>query len=906
MTNDAGGVVKEDRTPAQRSGTRTRETENGNEGVAKDANTDRNVRAPVAEGAASIEAVLATPLPAVVLAEHAYRDSLDDLAWSQAAKALFDASSPDPIRQRAFTVLMKVCERRLAPDAWLALLASGQIDDQALPAEDPALAPLKRYWLARAHVLAGQFAAAAVVLDNLGAALAPDDPLAESALRLQAHALGQAGRPEEAERLLATLAEPSADVLFDRGRLLIEAGRAADAAALLEPLVGDTNRVQEAAVAALLQARALDDTGGVTNALAVLATALAGPATNPDHMALALAASAMMRARETGDAQAVEIAERAVATAASPGVRLECQIELARTLARCGFAERAANEARALIAFAPTSPSVAIAVKALADVHVEAGRFAEALDLYTLFIASFADNPLEAAARRGQGLAFAGLKRYGEAANAFRSAAEQSPDLEAKRANLFNLAEAKRASGMPREALAVIEDLLELERSENASLNVSTGRGDIEPAARLLAAECLAELDPAAAAEAFIRVAADYPARAEAGRAFFRAAQILARSAEAMATPVGQAQVLGLYRRASEFPDPQLRAPSLLGMGLLALRAEKPDEALAAFEMAATVQNGGEASEQARFMKAEALLALGRVEEAVAAATALIDGTENGEWSREALFWLGRRQFNAGEYAKAEASFSDYARKWPASPRVDSALLLKAQAQFYLGKHSEAIETAAALTSAHPESRCVPIAQFTHAEALCELLQFDAALLLFDDVVKTARDDDLRLRAMGRRGDCFFTLGEDNAVRYAESVAAYEGVLAHPAPKSFETILQCQYKTGRSLEKAGRIDEAFQRYYQDVILMFEHEGGEAGLTPDSPSRIWYSRGVLGAAEILERRENWKAAAAMLARIATGNWPGAEEAARRLERIRRERLPAETAAGADGVIEWRRK
>ena len=34
---------------------------------------------------------------------------------------------------------------------------------------------------------------------------------------------------------------------------------------------------------------------------------------------------------------------------------------------------------------------------------------------------------------------------------------------------------------------------------------------------------------------------------------------------------------------------------------------------------------------------------------------------------------------------------------------------------------------------------------------------------------------------------------------------------------------------------------------------------------------------------------------MLGRIASGGLPGAEEAARRLERIRRERLPAERTA-----------
>ena len=72
--------------------------------------------------------------------------------------------------------------------------------------------------------------------------------------------------------------------------------------------------------------------------------------------------------------------------------------------------------------------AVAGAVKAVADVHLAAGRFPEALDAYALFIASFTGNALEASARRGQGLALTGLQRHGEAANAFRAAADLSPD----------------------------------------------------------------------------------------------------------------------------------------------------------------------------------------------------------------------------------------------------------------------------------------------------------------------------------------------------------------------------------------------------------------------------------------------------------------------------------------------
>ncbi len=845
-----------------------------------------NAPAAVAMPAAvpSAEAPAIAPVPAIELAENAYRDALDDLAWKAGVEALFGSASDATVRQRAFTVLMKTCERRRPAADWLADLTAGVIDGRALPVDDAVLAALRSYWTGRALVAAGRPDEAVAALTALRAALPPGDPLGEPVLRLEAFAMGLAGRTEEAERLLATLAEPGADVLFDRSRLLLEAGRPADAAALLADLAGDTNQVEEAAMAALLRARALDDAGAVTNALAVLASALAAPGMPPDHVALALAASAMMRARESADDAAVDLAERAVAAAASPPIRLACRIELARTLAIRGRTERALGEARALVAAAPRSAAVAVAVKAVADIHLAAGRFAEALDVYALFVASFTGSPLEASVRRGQGLALSGVGRHGEAASAFQAAVALSEDAEAKRANLFNLAEAKRAGGLAREAQTVVQDLLGLEPPE-----------PMQAAARLLAAECLAELDPGVASAAFIRVATEFPMRAEAGRALYRAAQIAAASETEMATAEGRERALDLYRRASEFSDPRLRAPALLGMGLMALRLDRPAEALAAFEAAADVVDGGVARDQARFMKAEALLALGREAEAVAAASAMIGSGADAAWSSEALFWMGRRQFNAGDFAAAEASFSDYVVKWPQAAKADSAMLLAAQAQFHRGRYDAAIETAAALVATHPGSRCVPAAEFTHAEALCELLQFDAALLLFDAVVKSARDDDLRLRAMGRRGDCFFTLGEDNAVRYAESVAAYEAVIAHPAPKSFETILQCQYKIGRSLEKAGRVDEALRRYYQDVILMFEREGGEAGHAANSPSRIWYSRAALDAAEILERRQDWKAAGEMLGRIAGGGFPGAEEAARRLARLRDGRLPAQAGA-----------
>ena len=292
-------------------------------------------------------------------------------------------------------------------------------------------------------------------------------------------------------------------------------------------------------------------------------------------------------------------------------------------------------------------------------------------------------------------------------------------------------------------------------------------------------------------------------------------------------------------------------------------------------------------------MRAEALLILRRTEEAVSAVQAMLKETSDSKWYREAMFWMARRSFNTSDYVQAEKYFGHYVDSWPNESKADNALLFKAQAQFQQKHFQDSIDTALKLINEYPESSSVVLAQFLHAEALTELLQFDAAILLYDVVIQTAMDDPLRATAMARRGDCLFTLGSDNAVRYAESIAAYEAVVASPAKQPFDILLQCEYKIGRSLDKAGRSKEASERYYANVICRFEQTDNAQRVAGDSPARIWYSRAVFGAAEIFERGEDWAAAVAMLERITKAGFPGAEEAARRIERMKKDRLDPAT-------------
>lgn len=826
----------------------------------------------LAVGATNAEA---GALSDIGVAENALKDKLYEMARSRALAALYAPESDTAVRSRAFSVLMRVYEAQLKAEDWLKVFAEGSFGGVAWPKGDASFEALKGYWRARALSLASRHAEAAGLLEAVRKTIPVGDPLELPALRLQAFALASDGRPGEGAALLGSATTAPQDVFVDRARLLIEDGKASEAAELLAPFTVDTNKVETATVASLLMARALNDSGRTTNALVMLSAAGSSAILKPDYRALALSAAAMLAAKNATLTQSVEMAEKAVSSAETPMVRRECEMELARILAKGGQAERAVECTRQLIAAAPRSRAVAEAVRDVADTLLAGGAYEAALEEFTLFISSFSASPLEPQVQRGRAQALVGLGRQAEAALAFLKAAEISgEDPDFKKANLFSAAEAQRASGAPQQAVATIAGLVALEPSEA-----------LLAAARLLEAECVAEVDEAAGSAAFLKVATDFPDRQEGGLALFRAARLTAAADFKTPSEEGQARAIELYRRAAEFPDPQLKASSLLGAGLMRLHTGEYAEALRLFEAAAAVVGGGVACEQARYMRAEALLALGRDPDAVSAAMELINDPLDSHWRREAVFWMGRRYFNTGDFAEAERYFSEFAQNWPTTAKADSALLLQAQAQFQQQKYEKAIDAAVKLVSEYPESRCLPVANFIHAESLCELMRFDAALLLYNDVVEKAVGDELRLRAMGRRGDCFFTLGADNAVRYEESIAAYEAVLAHPAAKSLETILQCEYKIGRSLEKAGRADEAFDRYYQKVILRVEQAAAASPPPVDSPVRIWYSRAVLDAADILERRGDRTAEAAMLERISAGGYPGTEEATRLLERIK---------------------
>ena len=829
--------------------------------------------APLTEEAVIVEASKITS--DVFVAQNAWRDGLPGLAERHALAVLASAEADTGSLQAAFSVLMLVYEQSRVPADWLEMFKDNASESVDWPSEDEAFFALRDYWHARALIRAFQNDAAEELLFALIGREELDETIRVPAVRLLVYALKTSGQLAAALDVLAAEANAPPEMILDHARLLLHAGRAADAVSILDPVEALSNNVEAAATAAWLKARALGDAGMQAEALEKLTEFVTNVNTPPDFRAQALAAMALDR---VDDAHALEWAEKAVATAQSLFVRQECQMVLARVLARTGDAEAAAALTRDLVAAAPRSAAVAETIRVVADTLFSKGFYETALGEYDLYVASFSAERVEHVAQRGRGLAFSGLGRHAEAATAYLQASELALNPAEKASALFLAAEAQYVAGFNRQALSTIE-----------ALRALSPTGDLEADASLLEAECRVAFDPEAALAAFVQAAERFSGKRQAETAIFRAGQLQAEQAILEGSAQGEKKAIEFYVRAAESTNTMLKASATIGAGLVRLAAGDYSKALADFESVTEMKGVNGVHEQAQLMRAETLLALRRPEDAVAAALELLKKEGSSHWRREAVFWMGRRSFNTGDFEQAERYFFMYVEGWPDAERADFAFLFQAQAQFQRKMYHQAIDTAMTLIARNPDDNITALAHFIHAEALTELLQFDAAVLLYDVVVRTAHDDVLRLTAMARRGDCLFTLGADNTARYAESILAYEKVLSDPTPKSLGMILQCEYKIGRSLDKAGRTKDAADRYYANVISRFEALAAQENTSVTPSERVWYARAVLSAADVFERLEQWPAAVSMLERVARSTAPGAEEAARRMSRIKNERL-----------------
>ena len=283
-----------------------------------------------------------------------------------------------------------------------------------------------------------------------------------------------------------------------------------------------------------------------------------------------------------------------------------------------------------------------------------------------------------------------------------------------------------------------------------------------------------------------------------------------------------------------------------------------------------------------RFLSALCDYGDGRDAEAKKMAEAVLSDFPRSPLVPEISLWLAKFDYQHHDYAKALEGFERDSKTWPDAPHAAEAFVWAARAATAAGDFTRAVEASSSAVKAKASGNVLAEALLVQAEALMELARFDEAAVVLERVAPGETETPNALRAARLRGDCLFALGADNEQRYEEALSAYREVY-RAASLSTGDRLSVSFKIARTLEKMGRMEEAKDEYYVNVVLAYR-DARNKGISFDDRGRTFFARAAFTLADYFEGRGDIKQARKVLELVATANVPASEEATKRIGRL----------------------
>jgi len=603
--------------------------------------------------------------------------------------------------------------------------------------------------------------------------------------------------------------------------------------------------------------------GDKDGAMERLRTLAANPNLSPATRSRGYQIVAQTFGSESNYPAALEMIDWGIASAADPAQRLESQAIKARLLLLSGQVEEGVELMRSVAAQVPDEEKSAQLQLGLADGLARLEKWEEAAAEYQAWLDAFDGRPGSAEALAGYGWVLWSSGHPEEAASHYERAVAAETNAAHQLELRIKLADAQFASRQYSKARATYSQALE----EIPPGSDAAGRAQLQLAETELALE-----DIEAGEIRLIDLSRD-----QADSRFSRSATMrlgmLYEERGALETAMEQ------YGRLIEAcPEPEICAEALLSRGLIRYRMGSFQIALDDFIRIRDEFAETKPAAQAMFMRGWCLYLLGKDAEALSVCEAFLAEYPDSAFTPDVRFWLGEHAFNLGEYEMAESRFASVASDHPDSPRAADALYWAGRAATARRAYLEANEHYNALMARYPDSSRLASTFLAQGDVLSELGQFAAAILAFDEVLVKFPQQPEAMMAWGRKGDCQYTLGQEDPGRYEEALLSYRMLLDF-AGAPVDLRLQAGYKIGRCLEKMGRAAASLDRY-MDVVYSFLQETG----APDEAT-VWFTRAAFAAAALQEHAGQWKKAVGIYGRVANSGVAAAPEARNRMDRIR---------------------
>lgn len=800
----------------------------------------------------------------LAIGESALEDGLFDIAQKEFERYIRMADAP---ADKAAGVLLQV----------RALFEQGRFNEAldllnerlAWTIGSPA-APGFAYWKARVLFEQGQAAEALDLLKDFKRAFG-DNPYRLRADRLRIKCHLQLQRYNEALDVFKTLSKnynqvpEFPDILLEWAGTLISMGKSDDSVTILQRILDDYPLSDSASRARLWLGEIYTVRQDTDRAEQMFKTLAEDELAQADRRASAWLALARIYEAKTNLAAAVDALANVSGMARDTSVINRGNLSRGKLLVRSGRVDEGIRVLQDFVRANLSDPMAATVQLELAESLFERSMFDKAAEEFQHYLEAFSSAEGQARALMGKGWSLWGLGRYAESASAFDKAYSLLAEPREKMQALVKAADALFANK---------QYTLANEKYRQAVSEFPGGALALQ--ARFQAAECLARLGEADKAEQEFReivlVDLKNPLAEQAG---LRVAVLKEEQGKWEQAVDIYTQVIRLFRRGA------LRPQAYHGRGMIRYRLGQFKEALGDFEEVVTRFPASSVAEQDFYMRGWCLYLLGENQKALEVCQQFIEKYPASPWAQDVLFWLGEYQYNHGNYAEAEKQFTELADRFPQGSLADSALFWAARSASARKEYLRAIDLLNRLSRDYPESTKLAEARFAQGDALSELGQFGGAILAFEEIINKFPSSYLVNLAWGRKGDCQFTLGNEDPERYQEALVSYRVVL-DSATAGKDLKWQAEFKIGRCQEKMGQMEDALTHYMNvgyDYLLSRQkgYQGGD----------LWFTRAAFNAAQIKESQQKWREAVNIYRRVADSGVAAAAEAQERIRKIRLE-------------------
>lgn len=525
---------------------------------------------------------------------------------------------------------------------------------------------------------------------------------------------------------------------------------------------------------------------------------------------------------------------------------------------------------------------------------VSTNLLAEAQARFDKMIAVHTNSPLLGKAWLNRGWSLWAAGQAAESAAAFTNAVERLPFSEDQAVARFKLGDACFQLGDYTNALRNYEAVAaQFDALPQVRTNL-VDRALYQSLRTHLALRDLAGADAVA-----LRLARDHPRSALTDRAVLLLAQSHAQAGQAERA---RALLADFEKRFSQSP---LAPDAGLAVARTFTQERKWEAAIKNYEAWLARFPADDLRPEAEFQRAWVTAQSGRESNAFVLFTNFVATFPNLALTAKAQFWVGDHYYRLGDYPNAEMNYQRVVENtnWPVTRLTYEARMMAGRAAFAGQRWINAGGTNNGhFTLLVNDNNCLSAAPDIAAEAFFALgdtmlrkeadparplAKFNEAREAYSKIPQLFPTNRLVPEAWGMIGNCFLQMAVGDPKLYDNAIEAYQRVVTNEVA-GVQLRSQAEIGLAQTIEKLAQtrpvsestnlLESAFTHYYNIV--------SEKNLRPgERPDAFWFKEASLAAANLAEKREQWRVAANLYERLLRELPPLRELLQNRLEKAR---------------------